>query len=218
MPDELPAIIKEPKKMPKGGRLPKEVAQERERIAWDLRLKGMTHHEIADFMGLNRSAVTKLLKRIRSRVNEKLDSDVGQHRSEQIARLERIYKESMDAWENSKLASKTVIKEEGQIGRASGQKTTVKVEDADGDPRYLNIAMQALADLRKILSLDAPSKKIVESISTGELLGLRPEDREERINRILGNAESRKKLKRPLEERIPDRVVDLEAIFPVGDN
>lgn len=182
------------------GRVSVEEARQHEARAWELRMIGYTHDRIAEELNMKRSSVTKILARVRKRVQSKLDSDVEQHHSEQIARLNRIYYEAMHAWENSKQTSKTVSKRrtgagtvpvEGEIG-VGQEEVTIKLQDEDGDPRYLNAAMAALSDLRKIQGLDMPIK-VSQVIDTKDANAMSQDERAKRIQELLEKAQSRKK-------------------------
>lgn len=87
----------------------------------------------------------------------------------QTASLRKIHRDAMAAWEESKKPQKSLTTRVGPPG-ANGEVGQVKesisvLRDSDGDPRYLEAARQALADIRKLWSLDAAQK--VEMGGTG---------------------------------------------------
>ncbi len=68
----------------------------------------------------------------------------------------------MAAWEESKKPQKSLTTKHGPSGE-SGEPGKVleshsTLRDQDGDPRYLEQARQALADIRKLWGLDAAKK------------------------------------------------------------
>ncbi len=75
----------------------------------------------------------------------------------QTEQLELIFREALDAWEESKKGNETTkvsTAAEGDAGRRRAEKTTTKKA---GDPRFLSQAMGALSDLRRLWRLEAPA-------------------------------------------------------------
>lgn len=141
--------------------IPKEILAEREVQAWTLRQKFYTHQRIADEMGLERSTVTKILQRVTKRALTGLAQDIQEKKAAQLEQLEYIADEAIQGWHRSKESTRNVSRRTSERpGRfASGGKmeeTLIQTSDMDGDPRYLDAAMKALADIRKIAGLDAP--------------------------------------------------------------
>ncbi len=144
-------------------RLAKEVVRERERRAWELRQQGWTHARIAVELGLDPSTITKMLARIRKRYLAEIQDQVEAETIEQVAQLRFIVDEAMQAWLASKEASKSVAQKKKPGQGAGGDEITTRVQDQDGDPRYLGTAMSALGDIRKILGVDAPVRSDITS-------------------------------------------------------
>lgn len=133
---------------------------ELDRRSWALYIeRGRTQREIAAELGVTQGAVSKAIKR----VEESLKSDFAQfrlrERTHQLARLDHLYAEAMDAYEKSK-AARTARSQRTITGPAGTTQTInqVNIEDAYGDPRFLAQALKALEDKRKLLGLDAPTK------------------------------------------------------------
>jgi hypothetical protein len=144
-----------------------ELARKREQVAFDLSaMKGFTETEIADELekqGLGRvtqQAVSKMLIRVEQRVLEQMKKKVELFKVQQTAALRKIYRDAMAAWEESKKPQKALITkhgpsgDNGEPGKVKESQTTLR--DQDGDPRYLDQARQALADIRKIWGVDEP--------------------------------------------------------------
>jgi len=156
------------------GGIPKEVLAEREVQAWTLRQKLYTHQRIADELGLERSTVTKILQRVTKRALNGLSEDIREKKIAQLEQLEHIADEAIQGWHRSKEATKNVSRRTSKkAGRfASGgenEETLIQTSDKDGDPRYLETAMKALADIRKIVGLDAPKAVEVSGKDGGPL-------------------------------------------------
>lgn len=159
-------------KMNTGG-VPREVLRERERVSWDLRQRGWTHERISVELNLERSTVSKILNRVSKRYNDHIIEAMAEERATQVARLNLIVDESMRAWERSKAAKKLARKQQtGSSGSGTGspvrssEVVETRLEDRDGDPRYLDTAMKAMADIRRILGLDAPLKSLAVDLKT----------------------------------------------------
>lgn len=142
--------------------------RERERQAWAYRAEGMTHERIAELIGAERSTITKMLARLADRALGELTEDVSEEKMAQVSILRRIVDESMQAWERSKNPEKTVTKrapviedaEKNHRRRGTGRSDSYllsRVIDSDGDPRYLDMALKALGEIRKVLGLNAPT-------------------------------------------------------------
>jgi hypothetical protein len=144
----------------------REVTIARETRAWDLRQQGWTHERIAADLGVDRSTVTRILGRLSARYMAALAKDVDQVKGGQIAQLEYIADEAMQAWERSKAPGvtrtrKTVtLKNKTDEGLVSvpAVELTRRVEYQVGEATYLSTAMDALGAIRKILGADAPAK------------------------------------------------------------
>lgn len=141
-------------------RIPKEVTLENERRAWALRQKMWTHERIAQELGLERTTVTMMLKRIGNRHLKTIQDEVASIRAEQLDQLSYIADEAMQAWESSKAPSKSASKtsKKRTSGGAGDDETRVETKERDGNPAYFTAAMKALEDIRKLLGLDAPIK------------------------------------------------------------
>ncbi len=145
----------------------KEQQKEREKLVWSLRMKGWTHEMIADELGLERSTITKMLGRLSLAASKELTDTLIEEKYAQLAQLRHVVAEAMEAWERSKQVDKTMTTRNQQATDKKGNQTalpggevTVKIQESDGDPRYLEAANRARADIRKLLGLDAPTKII----------------------------------------------------------
>lgn len=145
----------------------REVVLQREVNVWELRQKGWSQVRIAAHLELDQSTVSKILKRVSERALSELGDEVVNTKLTQVRVLEHIADEALQAWEASKQNNRIVTQKvvrpgegakglDGQPPQPSPTEVTQRVEDKDGDPRYLETAMKALADVRKILGADAP--------------------------------------------------------------
>lgn len=141
-----------------GGHEPRTRVRTRELRAMELAVLGWSQHQIAADLGISQAAVSKLLTRIEGRVLRELAETIERHKARQTLRLEHQYAEAMRAWEESKADTtrKRQRKTQGGAGGADATVAEVVVENQHGDPRYLEVARKALADVRKVWGLDAP--------------------------------------------------------------
>ncbi len=151
-------------------RLTAQITREREILAWTLRIKGKREPAIAlmiEEAGLGKvtqQAVSAMLLRVEARALQQMKEQVEGVKARQTDALLLIYDEAMMAWERSKTANKSITKridtraakEEG--GATGSEQVTTHIEDQDGDPRFLDQARAALADIRKIWGIDAPQR------------------------------------------------------------
>src|SRR5690242_2205120 len=82
------------------------VARDREQRAWALVCAGRSQVEIAQELGVQQPAVSKLLRRLSLRVMQQLGEQVLEYKGQQHARLEHIYAEAMRGWERSQQPQK----------------------------------------------------------------------------------------------------------------
>lgn len=125
----------------------------------ELTVLGWTQPQIARDLGISQAAVSKLLKRIETRLLRELAETVQRQKARQTLRLEHLFAEAMRAWNESK--EDTTRRRQRQTRAGAGAGATVAelvVENQHGDPRYLDEARKALADQRKLWGLDAPQK------------------------------------------------------------
>lgn len=142
------------------------LARKREEFAWDLSLKGANQDTIIAEMekaGLGRpsqQAISAMLLRVEKRFLEDQSFRIGGEKQRQTDLLMEIYDQAMEAWEHSKQPKKSTSRTMSGDSDDSAKpgKVSVNVRDSDGDPRFLEQAMRALADIRKIWGMDAPTK------------------------------------------------------------
>jgi hypothetical protein len=156
-------------------RVPTAITRKREELAWELRIKGLREQRIAEEIekaGLGRitqQGVSLLLLRVEARALQSMQKRVSGVKARQTDALWLIFEEAMRAWERSQRADTSITKrltsrstgilEEGAAPRAHGsEQVTTQIREHAGDPRFLDQARAALADIRRIWGLDAPSK------------------------------------------------------------
>ena len=149
----------------RGGHEPRARLISREHRAVELAIRGWTQAQIAADLGISQAAVSKLLKRVETRVLRETVDTLARHKVRQTQRLEHIVAESLQAWHASK--SEHTRRRQRKIDRSGGADQTlaeIVVDPRHGDPRYLDEARKALADVRKIWGLEAPQRVEVRPV------------------------------------------------------
>jgi hypothetical protein len=153
----------------RGGGVSIELARKRELVAFELSaMKSLTETQIAEELAkqglgqVTQQAVSKMLQRIEERMLKEMSAKVKRMKVWQTTALQKLYRDARDAWEESKKPQKSVTTKHGPSsdnGEPGQVKESLSVlRDQDGDPRYLEQARQALADIRKIWGVDEPAQ------------------------------------------------------------
>ena len=148
------------------GHEPRARIRTRELRALELVVLGWSQHDIATELGVSQAAVSKMLRRAEAHVLRELTTVIEQQKARYTLRLEHVYREAVRAWEQSKTDTTRRRQRKTQPGSGGTSATIAEivVENQHGDPRYLEAARKAMADLRKLWGVDAPQKLEVRGI------------------------------------------------------
>ncbi len=116
--------------------------------------QGMTQSEIARELGVHKSQITRDMQAIRKKSMNRAAKTFESHVESQLNKLEMLEAEAWAAFEESRKVKK-VTKKKG----SRGEQETETVEMRPGDPRYLKIVNDCIAQRNKILGLNAPTKR-----------------------------------------------------------
>lgn len=150
----------------KGGHEPRGRVRLREAQVFEYVLEGRTQHQIADALSISQPAVSKIVRRVEERLLADIAYKADRQRARQTFRLEHVYSQAMGAWQNSK--QEGVRRRQRKTEHDDGAGSTVAElvsENRHGDPRYLDEARKALADLRKVWGIDAPERVSIDAVS-----------------------------------------------------
>jgi hypothetical protein len=93
----------------RNGRVSVELARKREQVAFELSAtKGMTETQIAEELAkqglgqVTQQAVSKMLQRVEERMLKEMSDKVKRMKVSQTAALQRVFRDAMAAWEESK--------------------------------------------------------------------------------------------------------------------
>ena len=133
-----------------------------------LRLRGHSMQEIAGLLGVSKTSIHDDLVALRAEWRDERVTYTDLERTEQLAKLNEIERESWGAWEFSKrTAEKKVMTNSKKFGRTK----QVTRASQHGDPRFLEQIGKCIERRCKILGLDAP-EKVAETNADGSDLSL----------------------------------------------
>lgn len=189
---------------------------------------------LAELEGLSEPFAPQRVRQMLQRQRERTEI-VGRTYSidaayQQLAQLEYIVEEAMEAWrqskEPSKTATKSVSKRPGRKGSAdsgpppdeSAETTSTTVNDQDGNTAYLSVAMQAMERMGKLMgwSADRPILQVNVGSGHGSAGGVSFDEMSEgdvqRYLATLGEAALLVAGPKQLPAPSPDSVIDMPAL------
>lgn len=115
-------------------------------------VRGMSATAIAAKRGVKRQTVDSILRRVEEYLWPIYADDIRGTKVRQTESLRVIFAEAMAAWEKSKAPAVEIRQR-----NAGGVRETLKVTRGQcGDPRFLDMAMRALGQIREIWGANAP--------------------------------------------------------------
>jgi predicted transcriptional regulator len=141
--------------------------------------------QIAKTMGVSQRQISADLKELRARWRKSALADIGELVAQQRAEITELIREAYAEWERSKVDKSEETRErvaneaksaEGATPLSAARtrlRATTKTSGGIGNPQFLSIIREALADERALLGLNRPTKIAptspdgLESYSTG---------------------------------------------------
>ena len=144
----------------KGGVEPRARIRLRELHVMEQILEGRTQGQMAAALGISQSAVSQIVRRIEERLLVDVAWKVERQRARHSLRLEFLYAEAIRAWRGSQQDTLRKRQRQTDGGPGAGGATVAEIvsENRHGDPRYLDEARKALADLRTVWGVDTPDR------------------------------------------------------------
>ena len=148
-----------------GSSLKQMAIAERRMKAWYLRQEGYTEARIAAQLGASQKTITDDLQIVISRLTRKMDAMAERIKLEQTYQLQHVLSEALAAWEESKKPTKRNTTKQYQqpvnpmyatTTQAAVQMQltsaihTISTNERTGNVEYLNMALQAMEQLRKL--------------------------------------------------------------------
>lgn len=113
------------------------------------------HERIAEHLGVSRVTVSRHLSKYNRKAMVRLEKQAAAVKSRQVAQLEWVASQSVEAWHRSKEDAETVKTTDGLDDKGRPvNKTETMLKGQSGNPALLTVALNALADVRKILALE----------------------------------------------------------------
>ena len=145
-------------------RTPIQIKNDRVKIA-ELYIKGVYQHVIAAELGLAQSQIAYDLKKIQAEWVKNTTLDLDHFKGKEIAKVDEVERVAWADYARSKREFKSKIVKGKGLGRnEQGQTTgdsieqTIKTEERNGDPRFLDVVMKCIERRCKLLGLDEPEK------------------------------------------------------------
>jgi predicted transcriptional regulator len=124
--------------------------REKQRQVAELQLQGWSQPEIAQHLGISQSSVSRRLKRFRSELRDATRRIVGDAWAMELERIDRIERQAWKGWQASQQGRRTA-----QITKndKAGETSRTALVDQHGDPRYLRVIQQCVAERRVLWGL-----------------------------------------------------------------
>lgn len=133
-------------------------------------LRGYSHEQIAERVGLSRQQIGYDLKVLRERWRESQLAAIDEVKARELEKLDRMESELWEQWERSK-GDRTRRKVGTKSGAQAGETREMVTEERLGDPRYMQAILQCIEKRTKLLGLDAPLK-VAETDAEGRDKGV----------------------------------------------
>ncbi len=153
-------------------KLPPETIQQ----ALELQAQGRTQQQISEALGVSRRTLGKYLRLYNERAMSRLEQWSMAEAGRQVAVLERMADEAIQAWERSKRDAVSVKIVRGEAAGKDGEtipvdRTETTVKGQIGNPAYLAQAIAALAEIRRIIGYESTDyrKMMADVFTTQEL-------------------------------------------------
>jgi hypothetical protein len=129
---------------------------ERDRLIFESHvIEGKSFRQLERDFGLSKTACWNCVRRVTEELSEQFHSKIEHIRVQQTVALQSIIGELRQAWNESNKPK--VIHKSGTVTKGTKiDETTVK--ESGPDPRYLDAAVRAYADIRAIWGVDTPKK------------------------------------------------------------
>lgn len=154
-------------------REPAQVDRDRKRIA-ELYLKRWLQVDIAEELGIDQSTVSRDLQVIRQQWLKSSLMDFNEAKARELARIDQLEITYWEAWDRSLEAFKSkIIKAKGNPRTEEELKAnaeqTLKTEDRNGDPRFLQGVQWCIEQRCQILGIYAAVKQEITGAGGGPI-------------------------------------------------
>lgn len=141
----------------RGRRRYSEIARDRKIIAYYY-LRGKTQAEIAEFVDLSQSTISRDLSSLQNEWKESALIDFDAAKARELARIDLLEEEYWDAWDRSKRPKTETEKQASNRGDNTSMMSREKSVERDGNPAFLMGVERCIAERCKILGVYAAVK------------------------------------------------------------
>lgn len=153
-----------------------ELTSRRQKVS-EMYLSGSYMSVIAESLGVDTATISRDLAELRKEWLDRSINHIDQKKAIELAKLDRLEVTYWEAWERSKQPFRSEITEgKGTKSEAAQMRKTVRTEERDGNPTFLEGVLKCITKRCEILGLDAPKKfqmLDVTKLSDEELLVIR---------------------------------------------
>lgn len=133
--------------MPERKPLPKLDRQQRMQRAWELHNQFVHQTKIAEILGVDQSTISRWLKKVDEQVWDHYVVRAARLKAQDTFRLEKIIREAYAGWQRS---CEDAVVVSVKTGGKYGDETTRTVKGQAGDPRFLDVILTAMKQLREL--------------------------------------------------------------------
>jgi len=153
-----------------------------------LYLQKQTQAEIGRQLGLSQQQIGYDLKTLQKRWQESSVISIDTRKAEELARIDRLERVYWDAWERSLEAFKSTTQTAEGTGDSRRNRGTIKTEERDGDPRYLEGIRWCIQKRVDIIGIDAPKRNELTGTGGGpiRMQNISEEELDRRIAELIG--------------------------------
>jgi len=162
--------------------------EQRRRKVVELYLQGTPQGEVAEQLSVSQSTISEDLKSVRKQWRESAIRDFDELRSIELEKIDLIEREAWAAWKRSQKPAQSAV----VTGEGAGQRSTKSMRNQVGDPRFLTLVSQSIAQRRALLGLDVLS--VVAPMEEQFDANVTPEVRRERVAALLTTISERDRI------------------------
>lgn len=124
----------------------------------ELHLKGLDSGEIAERLDMNRRWVIYDLQELQRRYAKATEDKLERHLNRQLAKIDLLEREAWAAWERSRSDREVTTKKQRRKDDSMMNEASQRVEQRNGDARYIAVIQWCIAERNRILGLYAPEE------------------------------------------------------------
>jgi hypothetical protein len=150
-----------------------------------LYLSGTRQGKIAEKMGVDPSQITYDIRVLHKKWKESSIRDFDEARGKELAKIDELEREYWEAWTRSQRIRQITSTKKKQGTLQSSNEASLRKEEHDGDPRFLQGVMSCIVKRCELLGLNMPEKvSLTDPTGTKEYAAMLLTD-DERVARLV---------------------------------